>query len=102
MGRASKYVRRSISSTSTNKKVKNATPIICDGIEFKSKLEAYCYRNLAKHGIPAKYESVTFTIIEPFEYNGQKIRHMTFKPDFVGSNFVIECKGFMNDAFPLR
>lgn len=102
MGRANEYLKGSISSTNINRKVKNATPLIYDGIEFKSKLEAYCYRNLVKHGVFAEYENVIFTIIEPFEYNGQKIRSMTFKPDFVGDNFVIECKGFMNDAFPLR
>ena len=102
MGRTNKYIRSPVSSTDVNKKVKNATPITYNGIEFKSKLEAYCYKSLVKRNIPVEYESTTFTIIEPFEYNNQKIRHMTFKPDFVGDDFVIECKGFMNDAFPLR
>jgi len=27
---------------------------------------------------------------------------MTYLPDFVGDNFVIECKGFPNDAWALR
>ena len=27
---------------------------------------------------------------------------MTYLPDFVGKDFIIECKGFGNDAFPLR
>lgn len=27
---------------------------------------------------------------------------MTYKPDFVGNNFIIECKGMMTDSFPLR
>ena len=39
-----------------------------------------------------------------FEYNGEKVRPMTFKPDFPAKDgsFIIECKGFGNDAFPLR
>lgn len=27
---------------------------------------------------------------------------MTYLPDFVGKNFIIECKGFPNDSWPLR
>lgn len=85
-----------------NKKVKNATPCEMDGIQFKSKLELFCYRKLKENGIEAKYEEERFTLLEKFEYNGENVRAMTFKPDFVGDGFVIECKGNMNDAFPLR
>lgn len=87
---------------STNKKVKNATPLEFDGIQFKSKLEVYCYKLLKDKGIPAEYEEHRFQILEPFTYNDKKIRGMYFTPDFVGDDFIIECKGFMNDAFPLR
>ncbi len=85
-----------------NKKVKNATPLMCDDIKFKSKLEVYCYLKLKEYGIKAEYEGKTFTIIDPFEYMGEKVRKMTYTPDFIGSDFVIECKGNPNDAFPLR
>ena len=27
---------------------------------------------------------------------------MTYLPDFVGKNFIIECKGLVTDSFPLR
>jgi len=27
---------------------------------------------------------------------------MTYKPDFVGKDFIIECKGNITDSFPLR
>ena len=27
---------------------------------------------------------------------------ITYTPDFVGEDFIIECKGNMNDAFPIR
>lgn len=88
--------------STSNKKVKNATPLEYDGVDFKSKLEMYCYKLLKENQIPVEYENVKFQILEPFSYNEEKIRGMTFLPDFVGDTFVIECKGFMNDAFPLR
>ena len=91
------YTNRSV-----NKKVKNATPLKFNGIQFRSKLEVYCYKVLNDFSIPAEYEETKFQILEPFIYNEEKIRGMYFTPDFVGDDFVIECKGFMNDAFPLR
>jgi hypothetical protein len=57
---------------------------------------------LKENNIPVEYEVVKFQILDPFTYNNEKVRGMIFTPDFVGDNFVVECKGFMNDAFPLR
>jgi hypothetical protein len=88
--------------STSNKKVKNATPLNYDSINFKSKLESYCYKLLKENNIPVEYEVEKFLILDSFVYNDEKIRGMTFTPDFVGDNFVVECKGFMNDAFPLR
>lgn len=88
--------------STSNKKVKNATPLEYDGVSFKSKLEMYCYKLLKENNIPVEYEVVKFPILDSFTYNEEKVRGMTFTPDFVGDNFVVECKGFMNDAFPLR
>lgn len=83
-------------------KVKNATPNIFDGIKFRSKLETYCYKKLKEAKIDAKYESEHFLLIPKFEYNEEKIRPMTYLPDFVGKDFIIECKGMITDSFPLR
>lgn len=87
---------------SANKKVRNAKKSVKDGIEFKSKLEVYCYDKLKENNIEAEYEKHKFEIIPSFTYDNSKIRKMTYTPDFVGKNFVIECKGNPNDAFPLR
>lgn len=83
-------------------KVRNATPNIYDGIKFRSKLETYTYKKLKEAGIDAEYESAHFELIPKFEYNGEKVRAMTYLPDFVGKNFIIECKGLVTDSFPLR
>lgn len=85
-----------------NKKVRNATPLEVDGIGFKSRLEAFTYRNLKESGIIAAYEENRYTLIEPFEYNGEKIRACTYTPDFVGDGFVIEVKGFSTDTFNIK
>lgn len=83
-------------------KVRNATPNIYDGIKFRSKLETYTYKKLKEANISAQYESIHFELIPKFEYNGEKVRAMTYLPDFVGKDFIIECKGLMGDSFPLR
>ena len=83
-------------------KVKNATPTQLDGIKFRSKLEAYTYKKLKEANIKAEYEPIHFELIPKFEYQGEKIRAMTYLPDFVGKDFIIECKGLIGDSFPLR
>lgn len=90
------------SKKKSQRKVRNATPNIYDGIKFRSKLETYTYKKLKEAGIDAEYESTHFELIPKFEYNGEKVRAMTYLPDFVGKNFIIECKGLVTDSFPLR
>ena len=83
-------------------KVRNACPNEFDGIKFKSKLETYTYKRLKEANVKADYESQHFELIPKFEYNGEKIRAMTYLPDFIGEDFIIECKGLITDSFPLR
>ena len=83
-------------------KVRNATKVEKYGIKFKSKLECYTYEAFMKAGIPVKYEPKHFTLVPNFEYLGEKIRPITYLPDFIGKNFIVECKGLITDSFPLR
>ena len=85
-----------------NKKIKNATPIEANGIKFRSKLELYTYKKLKEANIMAEYEQHRYELLPAFVFHGKKVRAMTYLPDFVGKGFIIECKGFNNDAFPLR
>lgn len=87
---------------SQNKKVRNATKIEFDGIKFRSKLEMYTYKKLKEANIFTEYEQHRYELLPAFVFHGKKVRAMTYLPDFVGKGFVIECKGFANDAFPLR
>lgn len=83
-------------------RVRNATPNEYDGIKFRSKLETYTYKKLKEANINADYEMHRYELLPAFSFNNKKYRAMTYLPDFVGKNFVIECKGFANEAWPLR
>lgn len=89
-------------SKSKNKKVKNATPIEIDGIQFKSKLEGYVYTELKRNKLKAEYEPIKFELMPSFQFKSKKLRCMTYTPDFVGDNFIIEAKGRPNDVFPYK
>lgn len=86
----------------TKGRVKNATAVDAYGLHFRSKLELYTYEAFTKVGIPVKYEPKHFTLLPKFEYLGEKIRPITYLPDFIGRGFIVECKGLMGDSFPLR
>ena len=87
-------------------KVRNATKVDKYGLHFRSKLELYTYEAFMNAGIPVLYEPKHFTLLDKFEYNGEKIRAITYLPDFIGKwngkRFIVECKGLMGDSFPLR
>lgn len=85
-----------------NVKIKNATTVDKYGLHFRSRLECYTYEAFMKAGIPVEYEPKRFELLPKFEYLGEKLRAMVYTPDFIGNGFIVECKGFANDAFPLR
>ena len=91
-----------------------------DGIKFASGLEVYMYKALKKAKIKAKYEGKTFEIVSGFDFihpcyartangkgefkqrGGKRILPIKYTPDFIGDDFIIECKGRANESFPLR
>ena len=87
-------------------RVKNATKVDKYGLHFRSKLECYTYEAFMKAGISVEYEPKHFTLLDKFEFNKEKIRAITYLPDFIGNyknnKFVVECKGMITESFPLR
>ena len=91
-----------------------------DGIKFASGLERHMYQALKKAKIQSEYEGCTFTLQEGVMYdhesyerqsNGKgdmvnrgskKILPIKYTPDFIGHDFIIECKGRANESFPIR
>ena len=88
--------------TNSTGRVKNATKVSKYGIDFKSKLECYTYEAFIKAGITVKYEPKRFTLLPKFEHLNEKIRPITYLPDFIGRGFIVECKGMITESFPLR
>ncbi len=98
----------------------NSKKITVDGITFASGLEKYMYQALKDAKIKAQYEGKTFVVMEGFEFpnisiercangkgefkdrGGKKILPIKYTPDFIGEDFIIECKGRANESFPLR
>lgn len=91
-----------------------------DGILFASGLEKYMYSVLKKANIKVKYEGETFVLINGFHFENESYERMSngkgvfkdrgskrilpikYTPDFIGKNFIIECKGRANESFPMR
>ncbi len=91
-----------------------------DGIKFASGLEAYMYKALKAAKIKAEYEGETYIIVNEFIFTneshercangkgelkdrgGKKIQSIKYTPDFIGKDFIIECKGRANESFPIR
>jgi len=98
----------------------NSKKVALDGITFASGLEKYMYQALKDAKIKAQYEGQTFIVSEGFNFsnasiercaNGRgdfkdrgnkKILPIKYTPDFIGEDFIIECKGRANESFPLR
>lgn len=83
-----------------NKKIKNATIEVYNGITFRSKLEASCAKLLDELNVPYQYEPFKIILLPAFKYLSKTLREWSYTPDFVVySNIIIEVKGFPNDVW---
>lgn len=115
-----------------NKKIKNASPTECNGIKFKSQLEATTYKVLLQEGFSPEYETHKYLVWDgfvptilfltknnlkrkdkrciPIGKNTMSVQKpltgITYTPDFYfeynGKKIIIEVKGFYNDVFPYK
>lgn len=74
------------------------------GIKYKSTLEAETAEALDKMGLPIRYEEKRLTLIEGFRclYQKDKVKAITYKPDFWVGNIIIECKGFETPEWKIK
>jgi hypothetical protein len=84
--------------------------------KFRSKLEAYCFDELVKAGLKFKYEPYRITLIPGFRYEGFAIERkgktlkkawvkqqsITYMPDFVADDWIIETKGYERPASRMK
>lgn len=109
-----------------NKKIKNATPLEKDGIQFRSKLEVTAYEALKEEGFQPEYEKHTYTLqksslfstpcYSPYKdrkahkevwgLNKYKTLGLRYTPDFrlqlPDLEVFIEIKGWSNDRYPYQ
>lgn len=91
--------------------VKNAKKHTYDGIDFRSSLEVYCYKQLKKEGFDFEYEGGKIELIPSFVFQGMWIESnkngvfceakqdslpKRYTPDFSSKNndWIIETKGW--------
>ena len=97
-----------------------AKKVSYDGINFASGLERYTYIALKKNKLFEGYENEVFQLVEGFSFDNEsfekqangkgeytnrgqkKILGIKYTPDFIGKDYIIECKGRANESFPLR
>lgn len=90
------------------------------GVDYKSPLEMKMAMLLTQAELDFEYEPENFHVMEGFNFpfdcyerqsNGKgefknrglkKILPTKYTPDFIGDGFIIETKGYANEAFPLR
>ena len=110
-----------------NKKVKNATPMSYEGIEFKSRLEVTAYKVFKEAGFNIQYEPCKYVLWRGFKptipfYNrkkaskksnitglkldNKKLLDTTYTPDFQfrykGYLIIIETKGIETPDFMIK
>lgn len=86
-----------------NRKVRNAAKTEQDGIVFDSRLECHMHNLLTTHGIGFLFQK-RYTLQEPFEYNGEHIRAITYTLDFYLPDYdlAIDTKGIATQQGQLR
>ncbi len=93
-------------SRTSKAKIKNAVKVEYDGVKFRSKLEAYMYKLLHDAKLDFEYEKHKFVLVNKFDFGTEKIREVTYLPDFLvylpDMTIVVETKGYRNDAFPIK
>ncbi len=85
-----------------NRKIRNATPTVYCGIQYRSKLEATFAKLLKEQGIAFQYEQETWELLPKQRYAGKCVRPITYTPDFIIGDYVVEVKGYRNDVFPVK
>ena len=85
-----------------NKKIKNATPKEYNGIKFRSKLEADIAKILDFFNIGYEYEQTKFILQPSFKYALYSVKQISYTPDFIIGNLILECKGFPSDSWKIK
>ena len=77
-------------------RIQGVSPKEYKGVMYKSTLEAKTAETLDKLGLPINYEARKIVLLDGFRcpYQKNKVIGITYKPDFMVGDIIIECKGF--------
>lgn len=75
-----------------------------NGRKFRSKLEVQTAQTLDALGIPYQYEERKIELLEGFRcpYQKNKVKGITYKPDFLIGSIMLECKGFETPEWKIK
>ncbi|MCW3111330.1 MAG: Phage-related protein [Segetibacter sp.] len=92
-----------INKAPANKKIKNATKSVIDGVKFDSNLERFMYELLKTAEIEFEFQKV-FLLQDKFKYRTENIRSITKVCDFwlPTRSVIIDTKGYENDVSPMK
>lgn len=85
-------------------RIQNVQAVEVNGKHFRSKLEAQTAETLQAMGIPFRYEERKIVLLEGFRspFQKDKIRQITYTPDFEIGTIMLECKGFETPEWKLK
>lgn len=75
-----------------------------NGRHFRSTLETQTAKALDAMGIPYQYEERKIELLEGFRspFQKDKVRSITYTPDFIIGPIMLECKGFETPEWKLK
>lgn len=88
----------------SKERIVNVKPTEYNGVNYRSTLEANTAKVLDCLGIPFSYEARRITLLESFysSFQKDKVRAVTYTPDFIIGNIMLECKGFETPEWKIK
>ncbi len=87
-----------------SERIQNVQPKEYGGRTYRSTLEAETAQTLDALGIPFQYEERKILLQEGFRcpYQKDKVRDLTYTPDFTIGPIMLECKGFETPEWKIK
>lgn len=87
-----------------SERILNVHPKEYNGKKYRSTLEAETAKVLDALGIPFAYEERKIELLEGFRtpFQKDKVRSLTYTPDFIIGPIMLECKGFETPEWKIK
>ena len=87
-----------------SERIQNVHPKEYNGITYRSTLEAETAKVLSALNIPFEYEPRKIILQESFRspFQKDKVRALTYTPDFIIGPIMLECKGFETPEWKIK